>query len=71
MSRDQEEEFLLHIAAGTDPATAMAAVPDEDDQWTTDGTPRQTHQDATLAACGSIYLPKECVPATRIDNRLK
>jgi len=32
MNPDQEEEYLLHIAAGTDPITAMAAIPDNDDQ---------------------------------------
>jgi hypothetical protein len=26
---DREEEYLLHIAAGTDPITALAALPDE------------------------------------------
>jgi hypothetical protein len=30
MDQQSEEEFLLHIAAGTDPLTALAAMPRED-----------------------------------------
>ena len=30
MNSDQKEEMLLHVAAGTDPATAMAATDDDD-----------------------------------------
>ena len=35
MNDDQEDELLLHVAAGTDPATAMAAT--DDDQRPTGG----------------------------------
>jgi hypothetical protein len=27
---EREEELLLHVAAGTDPLTALAAIPDDD-----------------------------------------
>ena len=37
MDQDQEDELLLHVAAGTDPAAAMAATDDDDDQRPTGG----------------------------------
>ncbi len=39
MNKEQEGEFLLHIAAGTDPLTALAAFPrDEDSEKETAST---------------------------------
>ena len=32
MTPEQEEELLLHVAAGTDPLTALAAVADDNDR---------------------------------------
>jgi len=31
MDQEQEDELLLHVAAGTDPATAMAVADSDDD----------------------------------------
>ena len=37
MDQEQEDELLLHVAAGTDPATAMAATSDDEDEGPTGG----------------------------------
>ena len=42
----RDEEYLLHLIAGTDPLTAMAALPDEPD----DEPPRQ----GPACTCGML-----------------
>jgi hypothetical protein len=56
MNQDQEDELLLHVAAGTDPATAMAAIPDDDDQPPTGGCLVML-----LAVIGLIFSLVGCV----------
>ena len=53
MKPEQEEEWLTQIAAGTDPLTAFAALPDEGDDQEHSGT---TNAGATCGGCGALVV---------------
>ena len=58
MNEDQEDELLLHVAAGTDPATAMAATDDDDAD---DQRPSEGCLVMLLAATGLTFSVVGCL----------
>jgi hypothetical protein len=49
MDDKQEEELLMHVAAGTDLLTALAAVPREDNR-----KPRPQLESSFASVCGTV-----------------
>jgi hypothetical protein len=55
MDQQREEEFLLHIAAGIDPLTALAATPREDE------SPQQTASTADQWFSAVAWIVIACI----------
>jgi hypothetical protein len=60
MDEDREEELLLHVAAGTDPLTALAALPDDEP-----GPPRKKLATGCLFAIIAAILAVLAIRAFR------
>jgi len=56
MSPEQEQEWLMHIAAGTDPLTALAATPTDDEKEKTSPPDRQITSGCSVVVIAVFLL---------------